>query len=124
MSNEIIYEKERIQRRILRRRKMIIVDEIYEEVVREKPFEDMFRKVIPHEVLPSFQSFPIVKEGIMEPLIDDSEERKELAKIVGLMSVPEKTINAFEKIIGLFDDFVARKKIDTVNMVKALRKRC
>jgi hypothetical protein len=57
-------------------------------------------------------------------LIDDSECRKELATLLNLPAIPEKSKSAFDELDGLFDDLVeSGEEVDVVKWVKDLRRR-
>ena len=51
---------------------------------------------------------------------DDLKTREELAKLVGLDTVPEIDPNAIEKLDGLFDDLIDGP-IDCVQLIKETR---
>ena len=53
-------------------------------------------------------------------MIDDSKVREELAKMIGLDSVPEIDPNAIDRLDGLLDDFIDGP-IDSVQFIKECR---
>jgi hypothetical protein len=85
-----------------------------ETITIEIPFEPLDNKRIP----------PVVFNEILEPsLMDDSESRVELAKILSLPNLPEKSDYAFDALNGLFDDLVGpNEEVDVVKWVKDLRR--
>lgn len=112
-NNNIFYEEEGGLKRFVRRTVTIIEEEY------------VYREVVPYEVPVGFQNISTKLESLKEPIPDDLEERKELAKIIGLEGVPEKKMDAFEEILGLLDGFIGgEEEVDAVKVVKALRRRC
>ena len=124
MSVEEIRSKGKI-RRIYRRRKMTIFEEEEEivEEMREEPSANFFRAVDVSEMPLTFMSGPKPDNSLMEEF-DDIEERKELARVVGLSDVPKKKIESFDTIFGMFDNIAKENESDAVEMIKTLRRRC
>lgn len=124
MSSDVIYEEGKVKQ-IFRRKVMIIEEEFVTENIREEHFEDIYREVFPYEVHPILR--PVTaKSELKEHFLDDLEERRELAKMIGLDELPDIAMDAFEKILGFLDKYkfiIDEKEINTVEMVKALRKR-
>jgi len=126
MSNKVIYNNTETARYVLKRRRKITIieeEEILGENVVQEPFEDMFTRIIEYDNFLLPRRAPISLECTDALAIDDLEERKELAKIIGLSDVPPKNPHAFEELSGLFDELTDAGRIDVVNMVKALRRR-
>jgi hypothetical protein len=124
MSSDVVYEEGKVKQ-IFRRKMMIIEEEFITENVREEHFEDVYHKVFQYEVPPIPRPITIKTEWLKERFLDDLEERKELARVIGLDELPEITPDAFEKILGLLDKYklINEKEIDTTEIIKALRKR-
>jgi len=56
--------------------------------------------------------------------IDDSECRKELVQLLDLPTVPEKRVEAFDELYGMFDDIVeSGEEVNVIKWVKSLRRR-
>lgn len=124
MSKETVLEKSKTQHIVRRRKMMIIEEEFLTEDIEEQPFEDIFREVIMHgEPVSEMCSTLVSSENLDKHAIDDLEERKELARIVGLENLPVKTSTAFDEISGIFDGLGTEKEVDTVKMVKKIRRR-
>jgi len=112
VSDSVIYEENRIKSFV--RRTVTIIKEEY-----------VYREIIPHEIPTGFRKIFTESESLKETILDDLDERKELAKIIGLDRIPERTMDAFEEIPGLLDELVSKnEEVDAVKMIKALRKRC
>jgi hypothetical protein len=112
--------------RVLRRKKMTIIEEeeffLTEDIV-EEPSEVIFQDFVVQNIpIPSHATVSFESQN--EPDLEDIEERKELSKIVGLQEVPMKTVDAFDEIMGIFDNVASKDELDTVKMVKAIRRRC
>lgn len=124
-SSDIVYEEGKI-RQVFRRKVVMIEEEFVTENIREEHFEDIYREIFQHEVHPIPRSVTTKSEQLKEQrVLDDLDERKELAKLIGLDELPEMNIDAFEKILGFLDKYklVDEKETNTVEMVKKLRKR-
>lgn len=112
-------------KRVYRVRKMTIVEEeeIITTEIQENPFESTHSQIDVHMT-------PISHIEIASPYIEeeqeseDFEERKELAKIIGLTEVPKKTVDAIDEIFGMFDSIITDSQVDVVKMIKDLRQRC
>jgi hypothetical protein len=124
MNNETAVEENQ-PRLVLKRKKMMIIEEEYvAEEIHEQPSEDVFQEVVMHKEPISIMRHPITQSQNIEVYYeDDLEERKELARTVGLDVLPDKTVTAFDSINGIFDELSMGKEVDTVRMVKDLRRR-
>lgn len=124
MNHETAVEENQ-PRLILKRKKMMIIEEEYiAENIHEQSSEDIFQEVVMHKEPISIMRHSIIQpQNIDEYFEDDLEERKDLARIVGLGSLPDKTTTAFDSINGIFDELPMEREIDTVRMVKSLRRR-
>jgi hypothetical protein len=120
--NNVLENQPRV---VLKRKKMMVIEEEYVvENFHEQPSEDIFQEVVLHKEPVFFQRHSVAQpQNIDEYFDNDLEERRDLARIVGLKSLPDKTTTAFDEIDGIFDELSMGKEIDTVRMVKNLRRR-
>jgi hypothetical protein len=123
LKDAIKFKQEKV---VILKRKTIIVEEAeyHYQMVKDVPVENgnghppFGKQVLSKIEHTDYEKLPNLS-------IDDLQERKELARIVGLETLPVKTPDAFAKIIGIFDSIVVDSaEIDTTKMVKALRRRC
>ncbi|HKM78263.1 MAG TPA: hypothetical protein VJZ03_04245 [Candidatus Bathyarchaeia archaeon] len=59
----------------------------------------------------------------LSPDGDDYLDRKEIAELAGLKSVPKKDESNFDKIVGLFDATKKRPEVDVTDWVRSIRHR-
>jgi hypothetical protein len=114
-------------RRLVRRtKKMVIIeeeyltDETHHRISEENNQDTIGQQEVIFYTRPTFSKIkPLDKKEI-----DDFTERKELAQTLGLDSLPSKRIQSVDDIDGLFDEITDEPVIDTVRLVKDLRRRC
>lgn len=123
MSISPTYDKKRLRHVLRRRITTIIEEETIAENIREEPFEEALPKTVRYSPLVFSRPLPVSSECRDALVIDDLEERRELARITGLFEVPEKSDVAFEEIIGIFNNLAIEEKTDAVEWVKSLRRR-
>ena len=111
--------------RILRRKKIVIIEEDYLlDNRQETQGENPYHKFIVYEKHPiKVDKLSSDADLISEQEIDDLDERRELARIIGLEKLPSKEVEAFDEIEGVFDELIGENEIDTVQLVKNLRRR-
>jgi len=124
MSDEIPIEEQKVafsKKRILRReiiRETVTIEEI--EIPETKSIIDR----IVFEPLSATRSAVSLCESVESASIDDSECRKELAKLLDIQELPTKNPDAYAEIDGLFDDVIqSGEKVDVTKWVKSLRRR-
>jgi len=56
--------------------------------------------------------------------IDDYEDRREIAALAGLQSLPQRSASNIDELVGLFDSLVEpREQVDVTEWVKRVRQR-
>jgi hypothetical protein len=110
------FEKESV---IFQKREVKVIRiETRTEIVKSELFNEPITRLVSFPTDESYKTtYP---SDFVSPELDDFEERKELCKIIGLKSVPEKDPSSFDQLNGLFDD-LSLKNVDAVKWVKSLR---
>jgi hypothetical protein len=70
------------------------------------------------------QSLPDFNESEEALSIDDSQDRGEIANLIGLKSAPPRNDSNINSLIGIFDSIVdSHEEVDVTEWVKSIRKR-
>lgn len=124
MSDEIVIEENKAtfsKKRIFRReiiRETVTIEEI--EIPDTKPIV----KTISFEPMSHARSAISLCESLESTSIDDSECRKELARLLDIQELPTRNPDAFAELDGLFDDIIQLgEKVDVTKWVRSVRKR-
>lgn len=125
MSEEIVLEsgvKTKIRKVILKREVVTKTEKITQEFELGETEAPIRRSV---EVAPLVLAGRFRPRETVESMsLDDLECRKELKKLLGLQSLPERIEESFDNLYGLFDDLLEPdEEVDTTKWVKSLRRR-
>ena len=127
MSYDTMYPKSSTE--LIKKRRITKKTIIYEEIeeVEEIEVYDYGSKPPNFTLLehPELISIPLLEsiESKEALEIDDFDLRKELAELIGLHEVPEKSEKSFEEICGIFDDITFTEDVDVVKWIKSLRRK-
>jgi hypothetical protein len=103
-----------IKKEIVTKTETITMEIPEQSITRSFSFKPIITKATPF----------VFDQALNATLIDDSECRVELVKLLNLPAIPETSENAFDELDGLFDDLVeSGEEVDVVKWVKDLRRR-